>query len=383
MKQSISILGSTGSIGRQTLDVAEQLGIKVLAISADKNIQLLENQVRKFRPALAAVYDETAARDFKLRVRDLSVKVATGSNGLIEAAGIEGAETVVTAVVGTVGLLPTLAAIRLGRRIALANKETLVCAGELVMNAARKYGAEIIPVDSEHSALYQCLQGEYLANVQNIILTASGGPFLGKNRSELSNVTAEMALKHPNWNMGKKITIDSATLMNKGLEIIEAVHLFGIPPSNIKVVVHPESIIHSMVEYCDNSVIAQLSEPDMRLPIQYALTYPKRISSPVQKLDFIKRSSLTFLQPDLTSFPCLKLAMDTVKISGTACAVLNGANEAAVDLFLQHKLSFYGIHQAVLSALMSVPNVLRPSLGDILTADEVSKEFVYANVKLR
>jgi 1-deoxy-D-xylulose-5-phosphate reductoisomerase len=296
--------------------------------------------------------------------------------GLIEAATVDGASTVVTAVVGTVGLLPTLAAINLGRRIALANKETLVCAGELVMNSARENGAEIIPVDSEHSALFQCLHAQASSAVKTLILTASGGPFRGMSRAELQNVTPEMALRHPNWNMGRKITVDSATLMNKGLEIIEAVHLFGVPPEKISIVVHPESIVHSMVEFIDNSITAQLSLPDMRLPIQYALTYPDRVPSLVDTLDIARLSALTFEAPDPEAFPCLGVAIDTAGIHGTACAVLNGANEAAVELFLKGELSFYGIYESVYAALDSIGNIENPSLDDIIASGESAKRFV-------
>ena len=375
--KSISLLGSTGSIGRQALEVAGHLGLRVLALSANKNITLLEQQARRFRPKIVALFDEDAACDFAVRVRDLDVRVVSGMDGLIEASCVDGAHTIVTAVVGTVGLLPTLAAIRLGRRIALANKETLVCAGELVMKCAEEHGAEIIPVDSEHSALFQCLRGESVKSVKKLLLTASGGPFRGKSREYLKGVTPEMALRHPNWSMGNKITIDSATLMNKGLEVIEAIHLFGIAPEKIEVVVHPESIIHSMVEFSDSSIIAQLGEPDMRLPIQYALTYPERKTSPAKELDVSKLIALTFESPDLDAFPCLDLAVKTSKISGTACAVLNGANEAAVELFLQGKIGFYGIYEAVSAALENIGNTHCPSLQDIISADKAAKAFVF------
>jgi len=378
-QNSISLLGSTGSIGTQTLDVAEKLGLKVCALSADKNIKLLEEQTRRFNPSVVAVYNDASANEFKVRVRDLDVHVVSGMDGLIEVACVDNAQTVVTAVVGTIGLLPTLAAIKLGRRIALANKETLVCAGELVMNSAREHGAEIIPVDSEHSALFQCLRGEDVSSVKRLILTASGGPFRGMSRALLKDVTPEMALKHPNWSMGPKITVDSSTLMNKGLEVIEAVHLFGISTDRIEVVIHPESIIHSMVEYSDNSVIAQLSEPDMRLPIQYAITYPSRITCPTSALDFSALRSLTFEMPDNEAFPCLKLAFRAASIRGTACAILNGANEAAVDLFLQGKIGFYSIHDLVQSALESIKNIDHPSLSNIIEAGESAKAFVMTN----
>ena len=381
VNSSFSLLGSTGSIGRQALEVAELLGLRVLALSANKNIELLEEQVRKFRPAVAAVYNETAARDFAARVRDTGVRVVSGMDGLVAAATVDGAGTVLTAVVGTVGLLPTLAAIKLGRRIALANKETLVCAGELVMNSARESGAEIIPVDSEHSAIFQCIRAETRSSVKKIILTASGGPFRGMSRSELENVTPQMALRHPNWSMGKKVTIDSATLMNKGLELIEAVHLFGVAPESVDIVVHPESIVHSMVEFTDNSIIAQLSLPDMRLPIQYALTYPKRIPSLAGELDITRMPTLTFEAPDLDAFPCLGAAIETAAIRGTACAVLNGANEAAVDMFLQRRLGFLGIYESVRAALDAIGNITNPSLEDIIAAGEAAKEFVHERLR--
>lgn len=380
MQNAISLLGSTGSIGRQTLEVAELLGIRVCALSARSNIKLLEDQIRKFRPAVAAVCDESAARDLTPRVRDLDVRVVPGMDGLIEAATVEGAGTVVTAIVGTVGLLPTLSAIDMGRRIALANKETLVCAGELVMKRAREKGSEIIPVDSEHSAVFQCLLSDIHSGtdkrVKTLILTASGGPFRGMSREELQNVTPEMALRHPNWSMGRKVTIDSATMMNKGLEVIEAAHLFSVPPEKIRVIVHPESIVHSMVEFTDNSIIAQLSTPDMRLPIQYALTYPERKPSLAPAIDVVKQGALTFEEPDADAFPCLGIALDTARRSGTACAVLNAANEAAVEAFLGDGLSFYGIYESIRETLDQIENIENPSLDDILAADGAARRFV-------
>ena len=376
MHRSVSLLGSTGSIGRQTLEVADSLGLRVCALSAHRNIKLLEEQTRRFRPAVAAVIDNEAARDFKARVRDIDVRVYSGEDGLIAASCVEGADTVVTAVVGTAGLLPTLAAIKLGRRIALANKETLVCAGELVMKCANEFNSVIIPVDSEHSAIMQCIGDEAPDSVKRIILTASGGPFRGMRRAELSGVTPEIALKHPTWNMGKKVTIDSATLMNKGFEVIEAAHLFGFPPDKINVVVHPESIIHSMIEFTDNSIMAQLARPDMRLPIQYALTYPKRIPSLTDELDITRLSALTFEKPDMETFPCLSLAIETASIRGTSGAVLNGANEAAVELFLQGNLEFYGIYESVRAALDSIGSIENPALEDIIAADKEAKRFV-------
>jgi len=371
----VSILGSTGSIGRQTLEVADMLNIPVVAISADRNIALLEEQVRKYKPAVAAVFDENAARDFKVRVRDLDTRVCPGAEGLVEAACADGAGTVVTAVSGAAGLLPTLAAVELGRRIAIANKETLVCAGELVMKRARERGAEIIPVDSEHSALFQCLRAGTRSSVSKLILTASGGPFRGMSRETLRDVTPDMTLRHPVWSMGRKITVDSATMMNKGLEVIEAVHLFGFPPEMIRVVVHPESVIHSLVEYADNSVLAQMSIPDMRLPIQYALTYPERIKSLAAAPDLTVIAALTFQEPDMEAFPCLGLAINAAGAPGTACSVLNGANEAAVERFLKGELGFYGIFETVAAALDRFGNITDPSLDDIIMAGEAARQF--------
>ena len=381
MHIAISLIGSTGSIGQQTLETASLLGAEIRALSADKNIKLLEDQVRRFKPSVAAVLDECAAKEFKTKVRDVDVRVVSGIDGLVEAACADGAGTVVTAVVGTVGLRPTLEAIKLGRRIALANKETLVCAGRLVMASAREYGAEIIPIDSELSAVYQCTRHESMGEIKKIILTASGGPFRGMCKSDLQKVTPEMALRHPNWSMGKKITVDSATLMNKGFEFAETVHLFSLHPEKIEVVVHPESIIHSMVEFADNSIIAQLAAPDMRLPIQYALTYPRRSQSLVRELDVTKLAGLTFEKPDMEAFPCLGLAIEAVKAGGTFGAVLSGANDAAVDLFLRGALGFYGIYDCVRKALGSIPNTTEPNLEDYIVSDEEAKRFVYDLVR--
>ena len=375
----ISIIGSTGSIGRQTLEVADSLGLRVLALSAESNIKLLEEQVRKYRPIIAAVYNADAAQDFKSRVQDIDVRVVSGTDGLIEAATVTGISTVVTAVVGTIGLLPTLAAIDCGYNIALANKETLVCAGDIVMKRALQNNVEIVPVDSEHSALFQCLNGESVDNLKRLILTASGGPFRGKSRSQLINATSEMALKHPVWNMGKKVSIDSSTLMNKGLEVIEAIRLFSISSEKVSVVLHPEGIIHSMVEFVDNSITAQLSYPDMRQPIQYALTQPKRVPSLTKALDITNLPTLTFDKPDFDAFPCLALAIETAKTPGTACAVLNAANEAAVELFLDGKLSFYGIYDSISYALERMGNIDNPSLDDIIEADKEAKQLVFGS----
>lgn len=378
--KNISILGSTGSIGRQTLEVADLLGLKVCTLAAGRSTHLLEEQARKYKPSLVAVFDENAARDMAARLRDLPTKVVSGMSGLIEAAVAEPAGTVVTAVVGTVGLRPTLAAIEAGKRIALANKETLVCAGEQVMRAAKHAGVEILPVDSEHSAIFQCLNGSSTA-FKKIILTASGGPFRGKTRAELTHITKNEALSHPNWSMGRKITIDSATLMNKGLELIEAMHLYSASPEQIEILVHPQSIVHSMVEFPDHSVIAQLSVPDMRLPIQYALTYPLRLPSLTAPLDLAAIGTLTFEKPDLTVFSCLKLALDTACIRGTACAVMNAANEAAVELFLEDQISFNGIHECVSDALDRIKNIEDASVDDILAADSEARRLVFSKIR--
>jgi 1-deoxy-D-xylulose-5-phosphate reductoisomerase len=379
-RQNISLLGSTGSIGRQTLEVAQLLGLKVCALAANTGGQLLEVQARKFRPPLVAVYNENAARDMKARLGDTDIRVVSGMDGLIEAAVCPDAGTVVTAVVGTVGLRPTLAAIEAGKRIALANKETLVCAGEQVMRAAAAHGAQILPVDSEHSAIFQCLQANGPASggapLKRILLTASGGPFRGRTAAELQQVTRREALCHPNWAMGPKITVDSATLMNKGLEFIEAMHLYGARPEQIKVLIHPQSIVHSMVEFTDNTVVAQLSVPDMRLPIQYALTYPDRLPSLTPELDLVQIGALTFEEPDLETFRCLKLALETAEIRGTACAVMNAANEAAVSLFLEDKITFPGIYDAVRRALDSIKNIPDATVEDILAADREARRFV-------
>lgn len=375
-RKTISLLGSTGSVGRQTLEAADHLGLRVCALCAASNTMLLEQQARQYKPSLVAVFNEDAARDMKTRLGDTDIKVASGMAGLIEAAALDEADTVVTAVVGTIGLLPTLAAIEKGKRIALANKETLVCAGEHVMAAARASGAEILPVDSEHSAIFQCLAGNGEKRFKSILLTASGGPFRGKTLSALDKMTYREALSHPNWQMGKKISIDSATLMNKGLEYIEAMHLFGASPEQIKILIHPQSIIHSMVEFDDNTVIAQLSVPDMRLPIQYALTYPDRQPSLTDALDLIEIGALTFEAPDMSAFRCLKLALDTARIRGTACAVMNAANEAAVSLFLEERISFNQIYECAVHALDRIKNIGNPSASDIIAADEAARQLV-------
>ena len=377
MKRSVSLLGSTGSIGRQSLEVIAACGFRVAALTMNRSAALAEEQARRFSPKLLCASDERAAADLKVRLADTNVRVLGGEESLQEAAALEEADTVLTAVVGMVGLKPTLTAIHAGKRIALANKETLVCAGDLVMREAEQCGAEIVPVDSEHSAIFQCLQGNRnRGEVKRLILTASGGPFFGKKRDELEHVTLQQALKHPNWSMGEKITVDSATLMNKGLEFIEAMRLYHMPPEKISIVVHRESIIHSLVEYCDNAVLAQLGAADMRLPIQYALTWPERIPGPAKPLDLLACPPLTFAAPDLESFPCLALAMKAARDEGTMCATLNGANEAAVALFLQEHIGFLDIPRLVERALDQAKSVKEYNLSDVLAADQAARETV-------
>lgn len=373
MSKIVSVLGSTGSIGTQSLSVIKHLGIKVSSLAAFSNVDLLEEQAREFMPSLVAVFSEEAARELKRRLSDTSIRVVSGQEGVLEAAR-DNSDTVITAMSGAAGLFPTIEAIKKGKRIALANKETLVCAGSIVMAAAKRYGAEIVPVDSEHSAIFQCLNGknEFLSE---ILLTASGGPFLGRSSEELQKVRKEDALRHPNWSMGRKITIDSATLMNKGLEFIEAMHLFNASPDQIKVLIHPQSVIHSMVAFLDGSVIAQCGLPDMKLPIQYALTYPERKESLTKAPDFTK-APLTFLEPDLEAFPCLKTAMEVSRLGGTAAAVMNAANEEAVNLFLLDKIGFNEIYRQVLFALEHISNNTNAGLEEILDADRQARELV-------
>ena len=373
MSKRIAVLGSTGSIGRQSLDVIDACGMSVAALTANSSVERMEEQARQFKPELVALVDEKAADDLRVRLADTNVKVAGGMSGLLEAAAIPSADTVITSVVGMVGLRPTLAAIREGKRIALANKETLVCAGELMLEEARDYGAQILPVDSEHSALFQSLEGNDPREVKRLILTCSGGPFYGKKAEELEHVTREDALRHPNWSMGAKITVDSATLMNKGLEFIEAMHLYHMPPEKISVLIHRESIIHSLVEYCDNAMIAQLGSPDMRLPIQYALTWPRRIHGPAAPLDLWGCGGLTFGTPDTETFRCLALAYEAARAGGTAGAILNGANEAAVAQFLAGKIGFLDIARRVERAMERVAVVQEPGLEDILNADQEAR----------
>ena len=377
MSRKVTVLGSTGSIGRQSLEVIAACGMEAVALAANSSAKRMEEQARQFRPAIAALADEAAAADLRVRLADTNVRVLSGLEGVLEAATFSSADTAIAALVGMAGLRPTLAAIREGKRIGLANKETLVCAGPLVLEEAKDYGAKVYPVDSEHSAIFQCLEGNRdRGEVKRLILTCSGGPFYGKKREELADITVADALKHPNWSMGAKITVDSATLMNKGLEVMEAMHLYHMPAEKISVVVHRESIIHSLVEYCDNAMIAQLGAPDMRLPIQFALTYPKRVSGPSAPLDLWNCGPLTFGTPDLEAFPCLALALEAAKTGGTAGATLNGANEAAVDQFLAGKIGFLDIAAKVERALSRIKAVQNPSMQDILDADAAAREEV-------
>ena len=379
MVKSISVLGCTGSIGRQTIAVAEHIGMPVAALTANRKIDLLEEQARRLHPKFVAVYDEQAAKQFKIAVADTDIQVGSGIEGLIRAATMEETDCVVTAVSGAVGLKPTLAAIDGKKRIALANKETLVCAGDIVMARAAEKGAEIVPVDSEHSAIFQCLMGREKGELRKILLTGSGGPFRGKARAELEDVTPEQAVKHPNWSMGAKISVDSATMMNKGLEFVEAMHLFGVTPDDIQVVIHPQSVIHSMVELVDGTVIAQLGVPDMGLPIQLALTYPQRCPSMFSRLDFTTLQSLSFEAPDYEKTPCLKLAMDCARMGGTAPCVMSAANEVAVGLFLRHQLGYNRIYDAAASAVEKVGVVKNPDLETILAADAAARAYVLEN----
>lgn len=377
MVKCVSILGSTGSIGRQTLDIIDNLNIPVAALTAGSNAERMADQCRKYRPKLAVMSTESSALQLKALIADLPTEILWGEEGLIAAATISEADCIITAVVGMVGLKPTLAAIRAHKRIGLANKETLVCAGQLVMAEAKKYQAEIIPVDSEHSAIFQCLMGcNDRREVKRILLTCSGGPFYGKSREELGVVTKADALKHPNWKMGAKITIDCATLMNKGLEVIEAMRLYDMPLEQVDVLIHRQSIVHSMVEFTDGAVMAQLGAPDMRLPIQLAMTYPARSATPVDFLDLTTCGALTFAHPDMQAFPCLDLARKCAAMGGTACPAMNGANEEAVALFLNDEIGFYDIYELVSKAVDVVPFIAEPTLDEILDADRLAREAV-------
>ena len=378
--RNISILGSTGSIGTQTLDVVRKLGLNITALSAHGSIDLLEEQIREFKPEVAAVVDEERAKELKLRVADTSTKILSGMDGMLEICR-DSSDVLVNAVVGMVGLAPTLEAIKAKKDIAFANKETLVAGGELVMSAVKENGVKLLPVDSEHSAIFQCLQAapEQKA-LKKILLTASGGPFFGKTADELKDVTVDQALAHPNWSMGAKITIDSATMMNKGLEIIEAAWLFDTDPDDIEVVVHRESIIHSMIEFTDNSILAQLGLPDMRIPIQYAITYPERYESPVAEIDWKKLSQMTFYSADDKTFKCLSACKRAMKLGGLYPAVANGANEVANLLFRQNKISFLDIGELVSASLDEVKVGRASCLDDVLDADRRAREFVYNNI---
>ena len=377
MVKNVSILGSTGSIGRQSLDIIHGLDVNVVALTAGTSVDRMAEQCREFRPKLAVMSTREAAEALKKELSDLDIEIVWGEDGLIRAASVSEADCVITAVVGMVGLKPTLAAIQSGKRIGLANKETLVCAGELVMAEAEKYGAEIIPVDSEHSAVFQCLMGcRDKREVKKLILTCSGGPFFGKTREELMTVTKADALRHPNWKMGPKITIDCSTLMNKGLEVIEAMRLYKLPLEQVDVVIHRQSIVHSLVEFVDGAVMAQMGAPDMRLPIQLAMTFPERTACPVDPLDLTACGGLTFCKPDLEAFPCLALAYQCAKLGGTACAVMNGANEAAVALYLEDKIGFYDIYDLVSGAVDTIDNIQNPSLEQILESDRLARRYV-------
>ena len=368
--KKIAILGSTGSIGTQTLEVARENGdLEIVSLAAGSNVAKLEEQIREFHPKLAAVWSEESASDLRARVRDLDVKVVSGMEGLVEVCTCPEAEIVVTAIVGMIGIIPTVEAMKAGKDIALANKETLVTAGHMIIPLAEEKGVRLLPVDSEHSAIFQCLQGENRGQLKKILLTASGGPFRGKKRKELQTITAKDALRHPNWSMGRKITIDSATLMNKGLEVMEAKWLFDVEIEQIEVLVHPQSIIHSAVEYEDGAVIAQMGEPDMRVPIQYALTYPRRLKNSFPKIDFFARNTLTFEKPDRETFRCLALAYQALETGGTLPAVLNGANEVAVARFLEGEISFLQIPLLIENVMDAYTVKYEYTLEDLLEAD--------------
>lgn len=374
--KKIAILGSTGSIGTQTVDILPSIDAEVVALTTNRRINLLEEQARALHPKMVCAMDESAAQELKIKLADTDIKVLTGMDGLIACAAESGADIVVTAVVGMVGLLPTMAAIKAGKDIALANKETLVCAGGLVMSAAKQYGVRILPVDSEHSAIFQCVQAANGNPIDKILLTASGGPFFGKKIEEMRGMTREQALAHPNWSMGAKITIDSATMMNKGLELIEAMWLYDLPPEDIEIVVHRESIVHSAVEFADGAVIAQLGLPDMRLPIQLALTWPQRVPCKVPRMSLAEVAKLTFYAPDYEAFPALNLAKHAASLKGDRGAVLNGANEAAVGLFLNDKIGFTDIAERVAYALDTIPYKKDITLDDVLAADKAAREIV-------
>lgn len=379
MHKTISLLGSTGSIGVQALDVARMHGYRVLGLAAGRNIELLEKQAREFNPILVAVADIVAAKQLKTALADTNIKVIGGSDAICEVARLE-CNTVLNAIVGIAGLRPTIAAIDAGNDIALANKETLVAAGNIVMKKAKEANVKILPVDSEHSAIFQSMQGVPEGAVSKILLTASGGPFFNKSKDDLKNVTPEMALKHPNWDMGAKITIDSATMMNKGLEVIEAMHLFNVSPDDIEVLVHRESIIHSAIETCDGAVIAQLGTPDMRIPIQYALTYPNRYKCPAPKLSLTDIAKLTFYKPDYEAFGCLRACLNAARDGGLRPASANGANELCVDMFLKGKIGFLDIGEYVAAASENAQKIENYTLDDVFEADKAAREYVLKNI---
>lgn len=377
--KTISLIGSTGSIGKQTLEVCRKHNIKVVALAAKNNIELLSAQAHEFKPKYVCIYDEGKYIELKKLVSDLDVEVGCGTEGLCQAA-VEKADLFVNSVVGMVGLLPTLRAIEAGRDVALANKETLVAGGEIVMKSATEKGVQIYPIDSEHSAIFQCLQGNDKKQLRKIILTASGGPFFGKKKTDLVNVTPADALKHPNWNMGNKITIDSATLMNKGLEFIEAKWLFGITPEQIEIVVNRESVLHSAVEYDDYSVIGQLGTPDMKIPIQYALLYPQRLDCSVKPLSLTDYGTLSFYKPDYETFDCLSAAIKAIKLGGAYPCIINSVNEEAVQLFLEGRISFLKIGELAMEAIDSFEFMSISSYEDVITADAMAREFVFGRV---
>ena len=382
MIKCVSILGSTGSIGRQSLDVVRMYPqIRVGALTAGTSIARLAEQCREFRPELAVVATKEGADELEQAIHDLPTRVLWGEEGLLAAATLESVDCVITAVVGMLGLKPTLAAIRAGKRIGLANKETLVCAGELVMAEAKRWGAEIVPVDSEHSAIFQCLMGcGDRREIRRLLLTCSGGPFFGMDREALTRVTKADALKHPNWKMGPKITVDCATLMNKGLEVIEAMRLYDLPLEQVDVLIHRQSIVHSLVEFNDGAIMAQLGTPDMRLPIQLAMTYPERLPSPVERLDLTRCAALTFVKPDLEAFPCLALARECAMQGGNLCAAMNGANEEAVSMFLRDEIGFYDIYRLVRRAVDEAVFLKKPTLEEILETDRLARLSVKNNV---
>ncbi len=375
--KKVAILGSTGSIGTQTLEVARENGdLQITALAAGGNVDLMEKQIREFHPALAAMWTEEKAKELRDRVKDLPVKVVSGMDGLLEVATDPASEILVTAIVGMIGIRPTIAAMKAGKDIALANKETLVTAGHIIMPLAEECHVKILPVDSEHSAIFQCLNGEHKDQLKKILLTASGGPFRGKKKEELKNVQVEDALKHPNWSMGRKITIDSATLVNKGLEMMEARWLFGVEPKDIQIVVQPKSIIHSMVEFVDGAVIAQLGTPDMKLPIQYALYYPNRRHLPGDRLDFWTLNQITFEKPDMENFPGLKLAFNAAAAGGTMPTVYNAANERAVAKFLDRKIGFLDIPEIIRSCMEEHKVTENPTVEQILETEAATYELI-------